>query len=268
LSFAGVAELVPRASRVLAVGASAEALGQEQSERSVRRTEADQVDTVGDERFDVVLLEGVLESVQDPAGLLRQVQSLIADGGAVVASIPNAAHGTVRLAVLAGRLEGLLDGSRLFSRESIEDLFEQTGYVITHWERERTEIQGSALISRDSIRELVASDPESTTSRFVVRAVPSDAAAQLAAAHAELRALRDELDGLRRSAEDAEGLRQELEAMRRAHEERGRRLVAERLEFANELGELHRHLEALHRSRSFRYTAPLRNMFGALRGRR
>jgi hypothetical protein len=264
-----MSELLRPGGRVLAVGADSESLVDGHADSLVTRAEADQLDGVK-ERFDVVLLAGVLEHAEDPAEVLRRAQALLADDGAVVASIPNGAHGSMRLAVLAGRLDGLLQGGavRLFTRQSIEDLFAETGYVITHWVREHAEIDWSTLLSRDSIRDLVASDPESTTYRFTVRAVQSDAATQVAAAHAELRALRNELESLRRSAEDAEGVKEELEALRRAHEERGKRVVAERLEFANELGELQRHLEALHRSRSFRYTAVFRRFFGLFRGRR
>jgi Methyltransferase domain len=251
---------------VLAVG-SAEALAETGAEYTVTRVEASALAALGDDRFDVVFLGEALERYEHPAKLLQDVQPLLGEEGAVVASVLNATHGSVRLAVLAGRFDGVSAGSRLFSRESLEDLFEETGYVITNWVRERAEIEGSILFGRDSIRELLASDPESTTLRFTVRAVPSDAAAQLAVAHAELRILRGELESLRRSADDAEALKEELEALRRAHEERGKRLVAERLEFANELGELQRHLEALHRSRSFRYTAVFRRFFGLFRGR-
>jgi SAM-dependent methyltransferase len=263
-----VRNLLPPGGRILAVGAESGALLDERDGSSIMRAEADQLDGLN-ERFDVVFLAGLLEHAEDPGQLVRHARQLLADGGAVVASIPNAAHGSVRLAVLAGRFDGLLEGgpARLFTRERIEDLFEGAGFVITHWERERAEIDSSAFLGRGPVRELLASDPESTTSRFVVRAVPSDAAAQLAAAHAELRAARSELEALRQSAEDAAGLNEELEALRRAHEERGKRLVAERLEFANELGELQRHLEALHRSRSFRYTAVFRRFFGAFRSR-
>lgn len=267
MSVAGVTELLPRGGRVLAVG-SIEALPQAGGDYTVTPAEPTSLSSLSDDRFDVVVLGEALERSEDPAKLLREVQPLLAEEGAVVASVLNATHGNVRLAVLAGRFDGVLTGSRFFSRESIEDLFAEAGYVITHWVRERAEIEGSALLGRDSVRELLESDPDSTTYRFTLRAVPSDAAAQVAVAHAELRALRSELESLRRDAEDAAGLKGELEALRRAHEERGRRLVAERLEFANELAELQRHIHAIHQSRSFRYTAPFRRFFSALRGRR
>jgi SAM-dependent methyltransferase len=260
----------------------------------------------GDERFDVVLFADVLEHLKDPAAVLLRVRPFVAEGGAVVASIPNVAHGSVRLALLAGQFQyrerGLLDAShvRFFTRDSVQDLFEESGYVITNWVRQRVELGESEiavppLFSRDSIQELLARDPESTTYQFIVRAVSSDEASKLAAAHQELREAREELEDtrplrkalegleaelaearaelealrpLRQAVEELEGAREELDALRRAHEERGRRLVAERLEFANELGELQRHLEALHRSRSFRYTAVFRKFFGVFRGGR
>jgi SAM-dependent methyltransferase len=259
----------------------------------------------GDERYDMALFADVLEHLKDPAAVLRRVRPFVAEDGAVVASIPNVAHGSVRLALLAGQFQyrerGLLDAShvRFFTRDSIQDLFEGSGYVITNWVRQRVDIADAEIpvppvAGRDSVRELVAADPESTTYQFIVRTVRSDEATQLAAAHTELRGVQEELEETRSLREEVkrlkeeldaatlelEGLRPlkdsqgeleaaraELEALRRAHEERGKRLVAERLEFANELGELQRHLEALHRSRSFRYTAVFRRFFGVFRGR-
>src|ERR1051326_8680362 len=52
---------------------------------------------LGGERFDAILFADVLEHLRDPAALLRRVRPLIADGGVVVASIPNVAHAAVRL---------------------------------------------------------------------------------------------------------------------------------------------------------------------------
>jgi O-antigen biosynthesis protein len=327
-----IVELVPRGARVLEFGCATGYMSEVLKERlecrvigieidpeAARAAEAhcervivgdaeelDFEELFGDERFDAVLFADVLEHLKEPAAVLRRIRPLVAEGGAVVASIPNIAHGSVRLALLAGQFQyrerGLLDTShvRFFTRDSVQDLFEATGYVITTWERQRVELGESeiavpALLSRDSIRELLAGDPETTTYQFIVRALPADEASELAAAHhqlagareeleearplkeaiarleAELAESRRELEALRPHAGAAEELaaaRQELEALRRAHEERGRRLVAERLEFANELAELQRHIHAIHQSRSFRYTAPFRRFFSTLRGRR
>lgn len=326
-----IVELVPEGARVLEFGCATGYMSQVLSERlgctvtgieidpeAARAAEAhcDRVivgdaeelafeELFGQERFDVVLFADVLEHLKDPAAALRRIRPFVAAEGVVVASIPNVAHGSVRLALLAGQFQyrerGLLDVShiRFFTRDSVQDLFESSGYVITNWIRQRVDIGGAEIpvppaAGRDSVRELVAADPESTTYQFIVRAVLSDEATQLAAAHTELRGVQDELEEarllreevtrlreelaaaarelealrpLKESQGELEAARAELAALRRAHEERGKRLVAERLEFSNELGELQRHLEALHRSRSFRYTAVFRSFFGVFRSR-
>src|SRR5262245_8615585 len=56
---------------------------------------------LGGERFDVVLFADVLEHLRDPGAVLRRVRPFVAEGGSVVSSIPNIAHGSVRLALLA-----------------------------------------------------------------------------------------------------------------------------------------------------------------------
>jgi 2-polyprenyl-3-methyl-5-hydroxy-6-metoxy-1,4-benzoquinol methylase len=142
---------------------------------------------VGGTRFDAVVFADVLEHLREPGTVLRRVRPLLADGGAVVASIPNVAHASVRLALLAGEFRyrdaGLLDRThlRFFTRESIQDLFEASGYSVTHWLRRRLGIEESEVgpperTVPDAIRAWIAADPEATTYQFVVRAVPSEAA--------------------------------------------------------------------------------------------
>src|SRR4051794_35272598 len=98
---------------------------------------------LGGERFDAILFADVLEHLRDPAALLRRVRPFVAEGGVVVASIPNVAHAAVRLALLSGSFQyreaGLLDAGhlRFFTREGIQDLFEGSGYLITQWLRQR-----------------------------------------------------------------------------------------------------------------------------------
>src|SRR5439155_8955550 len=93
----------------------------------------------GAERFDVLLFADVLEHLRDPQAVLRHARPLLAAGGVVVASIPNVAHGSVRVALLEGEFRytpiGLLDDShlRFFTRASVTSLFEDAGYVISDW---------------------------------------------------------------------------------------------------------------------------------------
>src|SRR5919198_3810806 len=162
---------------------------------------------LGGERFDAILFADVLEHLRDPAALLRRVRQFVAEGGVVIASIPNVAHASVRLALLSGsfryREEGLLDAGhlRFFTREGIQDLFESSGYVITQWLRRRLEVDETEIPVPPSVpeeaRAWATGDPEATTYQFVVCAAPSEPAAQLLAWRTKLGEARTELEELR-----------------------------------------------------------------------
>ena len=233
---------------------------------------------LGDERFDAVLFADVLEHLRDPAGVLRRVRPFVAEGGVVIASIPNVAHISVRLALLGGefryRETGLLDDThlRFFTRASIVDLFESSGFVVSTWLRRRIDLDDAEVRPRaDVAREvdrLLRDDPEATTYQFVVAAVPSDAASQLADVRAKLEGRRDDM-------------RRELELLRRAHEAQARQMIAERLAFAEErervigrleeeiewrkgvMEDLEAQLQRIRHSRAYRYSAPVRRLLGA-----
>jgi len=140
-----------------------------------------------EEQFDVILFADVLEHLREPGALLARVAPLLASGGAIIASIPNIAHGSVRLALLNGEFQyhetGLLDNThvRFFTRESIQALFEEAGYSIARWTRQQigidqTEIEIPRLPALESVYEWLAQDPEVTTYQFLVRAVPAGCA--------------------------------------------------------------------------------------------
>ena len=179
--------------------------------------ELDYDELLGKERFDTVLFVDVLEHLKAPGSVLERIRPFLSRRGAVVASIPNIAHGSVRLALLAGefryRRVGLLDDShlRFFTREGIQDLFEGEGFVISNWlvhrvDIDRTEVRFPRLPMSDSLRNWLAKDPETSAYQFVVRALPSSAANQMAALRKELAAASEqlvELENFRRSADQA-----------------------------------------------------------------
>jgi O-antigen biosynthesis protein len=220
---------------------------------------------LGSERFDAILFADVLEHLRAPAALLKRVRPLLAEGGVVVASIPNIAHASVRLALLGGsfryRDQGLLDEThlRFFTREGVEDLFESSGYVVTHWVRRRLEVDETEIPVPRGVppeaRAWATGDPEATTYQFVVRSVPSEPAAQIQAWRAKVDEARAELDDLRPLRAEVETLRAEAAEVRRAHEVLQRRLLAERAAFAQGIAAVE---EGVYGSRSWRYTAPMR----------
>jgi len=231
---------------------------------------------LGTERFDVVHFADVLEHLRDPASLLRRVPPFVAEGGSIIVSIPNVAHASVRMALLAGsfryREQGLLDEThlRFFTREGLQDLLESSGYVATQWlrrriEPEETEIPVPSSLP-DEVRAWATADPEATTYQFVVRASPAEPAAQLLALRTELAEAREELERLESLESDidqrARDASEELVALRRAHEILRRRIVAERAAFAEGIAAVQ---EEVYGSRSWRYTAPVRNTIRRLR---
>jgi hypothetical protein len=138
-----------------------------------------QLDDLGDQRFDVVLVDDLLERLPDPVPLLAKAAALLTDHGRLVVSVPNVAHGSTRLALLEGRWRHADDEPRrFFTRSSVEDLFAAACLRVERVER----VLGSPfdldpLLNLGdfpaAVVEMVADDPESATVRFVVAAVPA-----------------------------------------------------------------------------------------------
>jgi 2-polyprenyl-3-methyl-5-hydroxy-6-metoxy-1,4-benzoquinol methylase len=267
---------------------------------------------LGEERFDAIIFADVLEHLRYPAQVLLRVRTFLSENGAILASIPNVAHGSVRLALLAGEFRyrplGLLDKThlRFFTREGVQDLFEESGYAVTTWRRRRLDLADAEIRVPPSVpneaRVALAGDPEASTYQFIVRATPSDAASQLRALHEALRTARD-LEALMPTEEELALVREELATLQRAHEGLQRRFVAAGTAFsdhAHELRELisplrdelswrshamesqteeiewrkgvmekqETQLAALQSSRLFRYSAPVRKVLRRIRPRR
>lgn len=143
------------------------------------------------EQFDVVLCGDILEHLTNPGAVLQKLKRRLASTGFLVVSLPNVAHGSVRLSLLEGTFtyvkEGLLDAThlRFFTLDSIRELFNRNGFEIQDLYRTRvglfdTEVPlRPAQISPPTVRRLLE-DPEATTYQFVFRAVPSERPNRLA----------------------------------------------------------------------------------------
>lgn len=90
------------------------------------------------ESFDVIIFADVLEHLIDPWRVLRETAGLLAEGGCVVASIPNVQNLDVLLRLARGRWDyrerGILDVGhlRFFTLASIRTLFAQAGLGLSH----------------------------------------------------------------------------------------------------------------------------------------
>jgi GT2 family glycosyltransferase/2-polyprenyl-3-methyl-5-hydroxy-6-metoxy-1,4-benzoquinol methylase len=227
------------------------------------------------ERFDVVLFGDVLEHLKDPWTLLRKARDLLAAEGYVVASIPNVAHASVALELLAGRFtyqaEGLLDEAhlRFFTRRSIQELFEATGYVIAELSRITVELSATQRAAfSPEIVEFALRQAEALTYQFVIKAYPAmetgrvtaprrepeGASSGLTEREAALRDLRREVESTRRVLAEREAaiaaLRRDLSRTRGALTEVGQLRV--------DLASARTMLQVVTTSRSWKLTAPLR----------
>ena len=84
-------------------------------------------------RYDYILCADILEHLRRPEALLAQLPELLASGGQVLLSVPNAAYAGLIAELLAGdfryRPEGLLDAThlRFFTRLSLLRVLEECG---------------------------------------------------------------------------------------------------------------------------------------------
>lgn len=196
-------------------------------------------EAVGKRRFDVVLFANdALARLREPLRVLDEARSSLGEGGYVVASIPNVAHGSIRAAMLAGRFDyqpaGALDESnlRFFTAKTIDELFVGAGYRVDAIGRVESPVEPVAGVDERTLDE-VSSDPESRTLRFVVKATPLSNDQRLQAilkrflrANTELADLRRQLDRRERELLDARGAVEERDAavreVRRLEEHRAR----------------------------------------------
>lgn len=131
--------------------------------------------------FDVVIFADVLEHLRDPVAVLRDSLSLLAPDGRVVISIPNVAHGSVRLALLQGRWNytetGLLDSThiRFFTRSGFLTLLDEAGLAVdelraTVADPLRVEVSVDGRDLPPTVVEWVRDQPDALTYQFVASA--------------------------------------------------------------------------------------------------
>jgi SAM-dependent methyltransferase len=243
----------------------------------------DLAEAVGDERFDVVVFGDVLEHLKDPLAALRKAKSVMAERGSVVASIPNIAHGSVRLALLAGRFDyqdlGLLDSThvRFFTRSSVEDLFREAGMVPVDVRRTTAGFFDTPVPVQEGefppeVVDAVRADPEAETYQFVLKAVPDDADAAVTQLRRDAEAQRDrivvleaELAGARAGAQESLGRAEDADKRAADLENRLAGTVEELETVRADLAALRAHLDEVLATRTMRWTHEAREAYSRLR---
>jgi 2-polyprenyl-3-methyl-5-hydroxy-6-metoxy-1,4-benzoquinol methylase len=106
--------------------------------RTVLVGDAETVDlsSLGDARYDVVVMADVVEHLRDPVSAMARYRPLLSPGGRLVLSTPNIANWSMRLLHLAGRWDytdrGIMDRThvRFFTLKTISQTLYDAGYAI------------------------------------------------------------------------------------------------------------------------------------------
>ena len=204
------------------------------------------------EQFDAVTFGDVLEHLRDPLVALRAAVRLLKPSGVVAISVPNVAHGDVRMALLLGDFPyseiGLLDRThlRFFTKRGLWDLVRQSGLLLVETRRIAVPLfQTEVVVDRDGIDQstvsLIMRDPEAETYQFVIKAVPDNGTHDLAALAAQVHDLSEQV-----------------------HEEEARRAQLQRdmEQLRIEREESRREVDAIRNTKTFRLLDPLRRLYG------
>ena len=133
------ARALKRAGVERVVGIEPDAADAAQAARVCDRVLATPLEEVREEfpgQFDAVLFGDVLEHLGDPSAALARVRPWLSERGVLVASVPNFGHWSVIADLLEGRFDyvpySILSGThvRFFTRRTLRDLFEASGYRI------------------------------------------------------------------------------------------------------------------------------------------
>jgi 2-polyprenyl-3-methyl-5-hydroxy-6-metoxy-1,4-benzoquinol methylase len=221
------------------------------------------------EQFDAVTFGDVLEHLRDPLATLRAAMRCLKPSGIVAISVPNIAHGDVKIALLHGefpyRDTGLLDRShiRFFTKVGLRDMIKEAGLVVVETRRVvqplfQTELAVERERVDQSTIDLVLSDPEAETYQFVVKAVPDDgthAFADLADRASELSdRAHDEIARTALLEREIQQLREERDYSHQALHDARQQAFAYQQQF-----------DAVLNTKSFRLLAPLRRQYGLVR---
>lgn len=229
-----------------------------------------------EKRFGAILFDGALERLTNRDAVLSDARRLLDPDGRVVASIRNALHGSVRLAVIAGKgLDGNHPDGAIapLGARAVDELFATAGLVVTRVEYDRQPLFGEkanalGIKRSDFSRPLVDEierDPRSEVYQFLVQAqaagagsavsipigevppaVPVSEPSNIGAEDRAVAELQLELEGERATRDRLMAALADLTATNATLQSRIAELAQRRLSNASVLGAGRGELDALH----------------------
>ena len=134
-------------------------------------------------QYDVIVCADILEHLRRPGDLLAQVVGMLAPGGRLLASVPNAAYAGLIAELLAGELryrpEGLLDETHLhfFTLKSLSRLLEEHGLQVVAVDSVVCDLRDSEFTDRyldalpPALTRTLLGRPEALVYQFIVTAM-------------------------------------------------------------------------------------------------
>ncbi len=179
--------------------------------------------------FDVALFGDILEHLKSPQNVLTAVRDSLAPGGFIGVSVPNIAHGSIRLMLLKGDFDyqelGILDDTHLkyYTKKSICTLLENCGYVVENVDWVAAPITERQLretldpLGLHNIELIVNSfaTPEAVARQYVIKARPAsepDRVALLAREKVKAEREVEQLKGVREELLTSDHYARDLEA--------------------------------------------------------
>ena len=164
-------------------------------------------DAIDDETFDVITFGDVIEHLADPLSVLRMAKRKLKSTGFIVTSIPNVAHGDVRLSLLHGSFQyrdtGLLDRTHVhfFTLQTIHEMLREAGFVVVESKCVIMPLFHSELGARpedfpQAVIDEVSDDPESEIYQYVMKAVIDNGSFAVLEMSAQLDTLSDRVQEL------------------------------------------------------------------------
>jgi len=230
------------------------------------------------EQFDAITFGDVLEHLRNPLETLRSAVRNLKPSGIVAISVPNIAHGDVRMTLMQGEFPyhetGLLDRTHIkfFTKQSLSEMLREAGLVLVETRRVAKPLFQTELgVERDTVDQSVVNsileDPEAETYQFVVKAVLDNGTRTLAMLADRVNELSDQVHGeavrtalIHKQERDFEKCRYELVSLQRELNQTHLALQAARREAA----ELQQQNTAILNTKTFRVLGPLRRIYSLI----
>lgn len=138
-------------------------------------------------KFDVIFFGDVIEHVLSPKDILKKFRNLLKKDGIIIISVPNIAHLSIRLELLAGNFDyeplGILDEThtKYFTYKSITQLIKESGYKVCAVDYSVAEVPKKTIqyfldkvgLVANSKFDKIVEQPDSLAYQFKIVARPS-----------------------------------------------------------------------------------------------